>query len=232
MRSKTCRFVGAIAVAVLGIAAWNLTFGRQPGAFGNPQADTTTFLRLYQAMPRVTVPVSSGGAVVVIVKFTDYACPSCGVTHRVYKPVLEKYEARFPGAVKLVVKNFPWNTDCNPGAGRTLHPGACDAAVAVALATEQKHGAEMEDWLYANQQILTPDTVRRSAEVIGGVRNFAARYPRAIAQVKADAALGQLLGVDSTPTFFINGVKLPGIQPELLDAAIAFELRRAGKGGA
>ena len=31
-----------------------------------------------------------------------------------YKPILAKYEACNPGAVRLVLKDFPLNTDCNP----------------------------------------------------------------------------------------------------------------------
>jgi protein-disulfide isomerase len=46
--------------------------------------------------------------------------------------------------------------------------------------------------------------------------------------VKGDAGLGKQLGVKSTPTFFINGVKFDSaIAPQYFDQAIAYELRRA-----
>ena len=195
-----------------------------------PPADrTAAFLKQYQAMPHVTVPVLKGGAAVLIVKFTDYQCPACALTYRVYQPVLEKYEAQFPGAVKYVVKDFPLNKDCNPALMGTIHPAGCDAAIAVAMAREQKHGSELEEWLYTNQQLLTPATVRRAADIIGGVTDFTAGYKKAFEQVKSDAALGGLLNVDSTPTFFINGTKVATVmQPEVFDAVIAYELRKAG----
>jgi len=238
--------LGAVALAVLAIVAWRVSADQvQPAQaqpthaeaapVAAPQAQapadqTAEFLRQYQAMPRLIVPVSSGGAVVLIVKFTDYQCPACAATHRLYRPVLEKYEAQFAGAVKLVTKDFALNKDCNAWLVQTMHEASCDAAAAVALARAQNRGAEMEDWLYANQELLTPASVRKAAEVVGNVQDFAAGYTRVIGQIKADAALGRLLNVTSTPTFFINGVKIDVVlQPELFDAAIAYELRRAGK---
>ena len=46
--------------------------------------------------------------------------------------------------------------------------------------------------------------------------------------VRADAELGKKLGVEGTPTFFINGIKVPSLRPAYLDAAIAYALRKAG----
>ena len=211
--------------------AWHAAAAQVPAT--PPQApvdQTAEFLKQYAAVPRVTVPVSGGGATVLIVKFTDYQCPACAATHRLYRPVLDKYEAEFPGAVKLVTKDFPLNTDCNASLAQTIHAAGCEAAIAVALARGQKHGPEMEDWLYSNQQVLTPATVRKAADIIGGVQDFTTGYAQALNQVKSDAALGRLLDVTSTPTFFINGAKIAAVlQPEMFDAAIAYELRKAGK---
>ena len=46
--------------------------------------------------------------------------------------------------------------------------------------------------------------------------------------VKADIEQGGQLQVQGTPTFFLNGIRLPGLRAEFLDAAIALELKRAG----
>ena len=46
--------------------------------------------------------------------------------------------------------------------------------------------------------------------------------------VKGDSALGNTLGIKSTPTFFVNGAKIEGMwTPQYFDRAIAYELRRA-----
>jgi protein-disulfide isomerase len=223
----------AAALTVLGVAAVLSAIVTAQAPATQANAATTdkmaAFLKEYQAMPHMTVPEASGGAAVLIVKFTDYQCPACALTYRVYQPVLEKYQTRFPGAVKYVVKDFPLNKDCNPALMGTIHPAGCDAAIAVAMASEKKHGAELEEWFYTNQQLLTPASVRRAADIIGGVTDFDAGYKKAFEKVKSDAALGGLLQVDSTPTFFINGTKVAMVmQPDAFDAVIAYELRKAG----
>jgi protein-disulfide isomerase len=145
-----------------------------------------------------------------------------------YKPIFAKYEAEKPGAVKLVLKDYPLNRDCNENLAQTLHPAACDAAVAVRLAETHNRGAAMEEWLYTHQPSMTPPSVRQAARDIGQVNDFEAKYASTLALVKSDVGLGRQLGVKSTPTFFINGVRIDGaLPPQYFDQAIAYELNRA-----
>jgi protein-disulfide isomerase len=46
--------------------------------------------------------------------------------------------------------------------------------------------------------------------------------------VKADSQYGQKLGVNGTPTFFLNGIRLGLLRPAAFDAMIAYELKKAG----
>ena len=78
--------------------------------------------------------VPNDGAKVLIVKFADYQCPACGQAYLQYKPIFAKYAASHPGPVKVVMKDYPLSADCNTNVQRTLHPAACEAAVAVRLA--------------------------------------------------------------------------------------------------
>ena len=188
------------------------------------------FIRWYESQPRVTVPVPADGAAVVIVKFTDMQCPTCGTTYFSDKPIVSKYQAQYPGAVKYIAKDYPLQPECNPNVPRPVHLAACDAAVAVRLARQQNKGTQLEEWLYANQVSLSPASVRQAAQSIGGVQDFDAQYARAVEGVRADVALGRLLEVRVTPTFFINGVKVDGgLAPQYMDMAIAYELKKAGK---
>lgn len=199
-----------------------------------PQQTVAAFMQWYQTRPRLMLPVSSGGAAVLVVKFTDYACPGCGTTHRLFKPILAKYESAYPGAVKMIDKDFPLDASCNSAMLRSLqgHEASCDAAAAVILSQRKKRGAPVADWFYANQELLTPATVRRTADLIAGVTaaEFNAGYAAAIQTVKADIQLGHSLGINSTPTFMINGVKVAQVlEPAKFEAALQYELKRAGK---
>jgi uncharacterized membrane protein/predicted DsbA family dithiol-disulfide isomerase len=191
-------------------------------------AQQTELERMMSTAPRVPLDVPAEGAEVVVVKFNDYQCPACAQSYLLYKSVLAKYQSSSPGAVRVVLKDFPLEPECNAGVRTVLHESACEAAVAVRLAREHNRGEAMEDWLYSNQGSMTPDSVRRAAREVGSVTDFDARYAGTLELVKADAAVGVQLGIRSTPTFFINGVKVEGAwQPQYFDQAIAFELQRA-----
>jgi protein-disulfide isomerase len=68
--------------------------------------------------------------------------------------------------------------------------------------------------------------VRDAAARVAQITDFDARYSAAIEEVKAEAAAGAKLGVNSTPTFFVNGRKVPAMPPEAMDALIDYELKR------
>jgi len=219
--------VGAIALVAL--------FPRQVDAVSAAAAaapirtleasEQSNFDQWYSSLPRVPVAVPTDGAKVLIVKFNDYQCPPCRMTWEQYKPVIAKYMAQYPGKVKYVTKDYPLDGECNvntPGAG---HAAACEAAVAVRLARAKGRADAMEEWLFANQPQITPDLVKQGARSIGGITDFEAQYARTLELVKADIAMGASLKVTGTPTFFVNGARVPIIKAEFFDAAIAYELK-------
>jgi len=229
----------AVALAVVVFAGAVLTlvlFPREPVAMAaspDPAAALTQdqrseIERFMAGAPRVPLIISAEGAKVLIVKFNDFQCPACGQSYLQYKPILAKYEASNPGAVKMILKDYPLNPSCNPNVQVMLHPAACDAAVAVRLARQHNKEAEMEDWLYTHQPQMTPPSVRQAARDIGGITDFDAKFDSTMTLVKGDIALGKTLYVKGTPTFFINGVNFDvAIQPQYFDQAIAYELKRA-----
>ncbi len=202
--------------------------GTQTQTPQQPTKDQTSeFERWYSAQPRVPLIIPPDGAKVLVVKFNDFQCPACGQSYLQYKPIFAKYAAEKPGQVKLVLKDYPLNRDCNDNIGQTLHPAACDAAVAVRLSPAAKVES-MEEWLYTHQPEMTPASVRQAAKNVAGVSDMDAKFAATIGSVKSDIALGRQLQVKSTPTFFINGVKIEGaLPPQYFDQAIALELKRA-----
>ncbi len=192
-------------------------------------SQTLDFEQWFAVQPRVPIVLPTNGARVLIVKFTDYQCPSCGETYLTDRPLLAKYDSAQPGAVKLVAKDYPLEPECNPNVAKTMHEAACEAAAAVRLAQRHQRGPAMEEWLYKHQPSLTPAAVRAAAREVGGVTDFDAEYPRVLVDIRNDVELARRLGVKGTPTYFINGVRVDGgLRPQYLEAAIQHELRAAG----
>ena len=229
--------IGIVVLFFAGAASTLAFFPREGGLVSGTapapevtQDQRSELERFMATAPRVPLVVPREGAKVLIVKFNDFQCPACAQTHQQYKPILAKYEASNPGAVKMVLKDFPLNRDCNDAVQQTLHPAACDAAVAVRLARMRNKGETMEEWLYTHQPAMTPASVRQTAKDMAGVTDFEEKYSATIASVKSDVALGKQVGIRATPTFFINGVKFDSaIMPQYFDAAIAYELQHPQK---
>lgn len=225
-----------IAVLFLGGAASAVALFPREGAALEPAASQQSqevdrraeFDRWYAAQPRVPIVVPVD-AKVVIVDFSDFQCPFCKQAYQTLKPILAKYNEKQPGAVKLVLKDFPLDSKCNTNVQNGgPHPSACEAAVAVRLARAKNRDAALEDWLFDNQPSMTSETVRKAAREIGQVTDFQEKYAPTIELVKGDIDFGHSLNVKATPTLFINGVKIEGVlAPQYLDRAIELELQRA-----
>jgi uncharacterized membrane protein len=183
----------------------------------------------WDVQPRVDVPISADGVKVLMVKFNDYQCPPCRLTYEAYSGLIAKWTQT--GQFRFVLKHFPLDSECNGAAPGGPHPAACEAAAAVVLAARKNDGSaeKLEHWLFSNQMpLLTPDQVKKAAKDVAGIPDFDAKYQEALVEVKNDAGMGVMLGVKSTPTFFINGRILPGGQdPRLIDAVIDLEMQRA-----
>ncbi|MEO8680961.1 MAG: vitamin K epoxide reductase family protein [Vicinamibacterales bacterium] len=238
----------ALSAAVVFVAAAVLSIALFPGqqasaaagdqqplvSQGQPAAPAASSAQIQQLeaflaqQPRVPVMVPSDGADVVIVKFNDYQCPPCRQTYLEYKPIFAKWAREHPGKVKFMTRDYSLERQCNQFIQQDLHPSSCEAAVAVRLAREKGKAEQMEEWLFNNQPALTPEGVKAAAGVVAGVSaaEFEARFPKVLELVKGDIAFGNQLKVTGTPTFFMNGIRLPGLRAEFLDAAIAWELKQ------
>jgi uncharacterized membrane protein len=221
-----------LVVATLG-AARIFPKGSAPAAPSIPvaalpavsDAERAKLAEWWDLQPKEIVPVDGAGAKVVVVKFNDYQCPLCGVTYMAYKPVFDNY----PGTVKFITKHYPLEGECNPGVPGGGHTAACEAAAAVIMARAKGTEQKMEDWLFSHQgpPILTPAQVRDAARDVAGVTDFDAQYKTVLKEIRGDAELGAQLKVNSTPTFFINGRRLPqAVAAQYMNVLIQLELKR------
>lgn len=153
-------------------------------------------------------------APVTIVEFSDYQCEFCGSAEATIRRVVDAYK----GDVRLVMQSFPLS----------IHPDAQKASEAALCAGEQGRYWDMHDTLFAHQQALKPEDLKRYAAGLGlDAASFGACLDtgRTSAAVEASRKLGESLGVSSTPLFFVNGRPLVGAQPfERLKEIVDFEL--------
>ena len=148
-------------------------------------------------------------APVTIVEFTDFQCPACGAMH----PVLEEVLKSYGNKVRFVVRDFPLN----------MHENARKAAEAANAANAQGKFFEYISVLFKNQKALDVPSLKKYASELGLDRaKFDAALDRGMytAEVAKDVSDGELYGVGSTPTIFINGVQLRVLSAEGLRAAI------------
>jgi uncharacterized membrane protein len=177
------------------------------------------------AQPRAQEVLPSGPVKVLLVKFNDYQCPACRQTWAEYRGIIARYEQMYPGVFKFEYRDFPLEAECGYGG---VHGAACEAAVAVRLARAKNKDAELGEYFYEHQPEMSRDEVKQALRDIAQINDFDEQYAKVLPAVRADADLGKKLGVEGTPTFFINGIKVPSLRPAYLDAGIAYALRKAG----
>ena len=148
-------------------------------------------------------------APVTIVEFTDYQCPACAAMHPVLEEVIKSYGSK----IRFVVRDFPLNQ----------HENARKAAEAANAAHAQGKFFEYIALLYKNQKALDVPSLKKYATEIGLDRaRFDAALDRAVyaTEVKKDVEDGEMYGIGSTPTIFINGIQLRTLSEEGLREAI------------
>ncbi|MEQ1898158.1 MAG: DsbA family protein [Vicinamibacterales bacterium] len=184
-------------------------------------------VRMQLEPPRVQVAVAGhdpsrgpATAPITLVEFSDYQCPFCGrVT-----PTLKRLRDTYGERIRIVWKDFPLYD---------IHPQAQKAAEAAWCAGEQGKYWEFHDRLFANQSTLGTEGLKQHATAVGlepvGF-NACLESGRHATRVQDGAQLGRDLGVDSTPTAFINGRRVTGAQGyDAFAEIVDDELARLGK---
>lgn len=176
-------------------------------------------------------------AKVTIINYDDFQCPFCAQMHAtLMTEVLKSYGDK----VKIIYKDYPL---------LSIHPWAMHAAINANCLNEQKTEAywDYADYVHANQQeIMGPQEKRRpmnqqvmtldKAAFDQGTRhNLDSRKLTSCIQaqdekaVRASIAEGDGLGVESTPTLFVNGEKMSGALPlEVLSGVLDRALKAEG----
>ena len=179
------------------------------------------------AQPRAPEAMPTGTTKVLVLKFNDYQCPSCRLAWILYKDIIAKYEKANPGVFVFQNRDYPLETEC--GAGNAGHAAACEAAAAVRMAREKNRDKDLEAALFERQSpSMSRDEVKAAAQQVAQISaaDFDAQYAKMLESIRVDVQLGQKLGITGTPTFFLNGIKLPSLRPAYFDAALDWAIRR------
>jgi protein-disulfide isomerase len=167
------------------------------------------------------------GAPLNIVVFSDFQCPNCKEEARV---IHEEIPKAFPKDVWVFFKNFPLES---------IHNWAKTAAIAGRCVFREKPAAfwDFHDWIYQNQAEITPDNLKTKLLGWAETRGIeAAKLGPCIdtkateKEVEREVAEGRALGVNATPTMFINGRMLTGAIPwSTVEQILKVELEYAKK---
>ena len=174
--------------------------------------------------PPATTPVKDpsalkppAGARVAIIEFEDMECPDCANANPLLKEAAAKY-------------NIPWVRHDFP---LPFHPWSTQAAINARWfdTRSKKLGDEYRDQVFANQpSIVNLDGLRQFTEKFA--QSHGIQLPFAIdpqgklaAEVKADYALGQRIGIEHTPTIWVVTANSKGAPfVEVVDRAKLYQL--------
>ena len=164
-------------------------------------------------LPADAPSLGPADAPVTLVEFSDFQCPFC---RRLVGTVHQIHDA-YPDQVRVVFMNFPMEQDCNAHPlKKSLHPAACEAAVAARCAHRQGRFWDFHDALFEQQRDLTSKRFSAIAADLGlDKAAFAACLsdPATLDEIRADTAIGSGAGVSGTPNLFVNGRSMSGAQP-------------------
>lgn len=150
-------------------------------------------------------------AKLTVVEFIDFDCPYSKQAFSGFREMMEKYQDR----VRFIIRDYPIEES---------HPRASVAAQAARCANEQG-----KYWMYHDKLFASPDKhedadLQRYADESG---MDAARFHECLTSkkyedtIKGDLADGLRSGVEGTPTFFFNGLKVQGaLNREMLEFLI------------
>ena len=144
--------------------------------------------------------VGPADAAVRVVEFSDFECPYCSKAAETFRALKDKYAGK---PVSFTFRNFPLS----------FHPNARPAAEYAQCAQEQDKFWAMHDGIFAVQRELSVDKLKEVAAQAG---LDTAKLDECLAsgrpgpQIDEDMKKAQEVGVQGTPSFFVNGQSFAG----------------------
>jgi protein-disulfide isomerase/uncharacterized membrane protein len=179
----------------------------------------------YQQQPAREIPIDEADpqagpadAPVTMVVFSSFTCNGCRQLARELKDL----QAHFHGKLRVVFKHFPLAPECNPQVTAAKHPRSCVVAHWAEAAHRQGKFWEAHDGLFALPDMNEPalqdlgEQLALDAPQLEQTRQDASTLDR----IRANAVLGGELGVNATPTVFLNNRLVSRLDAGVLDILI------------
>lgn len=207
------KFLVILGVIVLGFVGF-IVFNKKDSGNNTPGTSTASVSNN---------SVGAGNKKVTIIEYADFQCPACGQYYLLVKQIKEKYG----DDITFTFRNFPLDS---------IHPNARAGHRAAESAGNQGKFFEMHNLIYENQQSWSTstnvktifDTYAKQLNLDMDKFNSDFISEDTNATINADIDEGKSKGVNSTPTFFMNGTKLNNddirsvdLFSSLIDAEIA-----------
>jgi len=211
-------FVGVAALLIGVPAFYELAAHGEVAPPPPPPASDTTADRLVRPDSHVA---GNPNSALTVVEFGDFECPVCGREEEVAREIRAKYRNQ----IRFIFRQFPLVH---------IHPFSERMAEASECAAEQGKFWEAVDKIYSRQTDLSEEGLKRDATEVGLDQyrfNQCMASGAETARVKRDHEDGVALGVNGTPTFFVDRQAIPDI-PDLDEFSRIIDQELAAQGSA
>lgn len=215
-----------IVTAIAGCDSTKTTSSKNsPGS--TPKGSTNAAEVYSKAAPGAVPPHSLGApnAAVTLEEFADFQCPTCAGIH----PRVQELRAAYGDRLRIIFRQYPLRIP--------QHDKAYEAAVAAEAAGMQGKFWDMQNLLFTNQRTWSvSQTYRKTfedyAQKLGlDVQKFTDDMAGLMTKNRVDSDMqrGDSLGINSTPTIYINGksVQLDDMTVEGMRKIIDEELQKS-----
>ncbi len=146
---------------------------------------------------------------VKVILISDFVCPMCRITNMMLHKAVKDYSN-----IYIEHYNYPLDKECNKDIAVQFHKGACMRSRIAIAAKNQGHYWGVASMLYDSEELKTK-------EIIKMARKFNIDNPKfwydmisneTEAELQEDIEKCRKLGINATPTIFVNGDKYVGLK--------------------
>ena len=147
---------------------------------------------------------------VTIELYSDYVCPLCYINNIMLHQAAKEFKN-----IKIIHHNYPFDKECNKYINVNMHPNACFMARAALAAEKQENYWGMSSLLYEKQPKKLEDLVKLADKLDFDKDKFVSDFESKEIEKELYKQIDDAdkLKLDSTPTMYINGEQIVGVQP-------------------